>query len=477
MSNNNPDNKNNSFENIEADMTRGVTLLTGEPKKAIINLSMPMIAAMLLFSVYNLVDAVWVAGLGQDALAAVGFVMPVFMILMGLGNGLGAGVTSAISRLIGSKKKAEAENAAVHSFLLSTIISVVLTLPFVFLLEPIVSAMGAGSAAEPAVIYGQIVFAGTILFLFSNIGYAVLRAEGDMKRTMYAMAVSAVINLVLDPVLIYWMDWGIAGAAWATIISVAVVNVILLYWFFVKKDCYLLIRLSAFSYKGSILKGILGVGIPASLEFMLMSLVLLVINYILVDVSGTDAVAVYTGGWRVVMFAIIPLAAIGTAAVSVVGANYGARKFENLKIILNYSIKLGILISVVTAVVTWIFASQITALFTYTPESAHLAPLFIGFLQTMCLFYPFVALGMMSSSIFQGTGRGVTSFIINVFRNLVFIALFAYVLGEVLKMGQYGVWYGIVLGDIFGGILAYAWAYVYLRVLIKHEEENKASAA
>ena len=476
MLNKNSDSSSGTDNKFEAGMTKGVTLLTGDPKKAIISLSGPMIVAMLIFSVYNLVDAVWVSGISSNALAAVGFVMPVFMIIIGFANGLGAGVTSVISRLIGAHDKAGAENAGVHSVIMITVFSLVLTIPLIFLLEPVMIAMNAGDATEQAVIYGQIVFLGTILFLFSNVGYAILRAEGDTKRPMYAMAISAVLNMVLDPVMIYWMGLGIAGAAWATIISIFTVNVVIIYWFYVKRDSYLSLKLENFSFNPKILKDILGVGIPASFEFFLMSVVLVIINLILVDVSGTDAVAVYTGGWRVVMFAIIPIAAIATSAVSVFGANYGARKFENLKTILNFSLKIGIIISLATAVATWILAPVITVLFTYSPESVHLVPLFIAFLQTMCIFYPFAVLGMMASALFQGTGRGITSFIINVFRNLIFIAVFAYVMGVVLGMGQFGVWYGIVLGDIFGGVLGYFWALFYLKVLLKHQKKPSAVA-
>ncbi|MBP2133382.1 putative MATE family efflux protein [Methanomicrobium sp. W14] len=471
---NNTETDSNSLNDNVRGATKRVSILTGDPKKAIIKLSGPMIVAMLLFSVYNLVDAIWVAGISPDALAAVGFIMPVFMILTGLGNGIGAGVTSAISRFIGAESKSEADNGAVHSFILAIILSIVLTIPFVFFIEPIVAAMQAGTATGLAAIYGQIVFSGTILFFFSSIGYAVLRAEGDTKRTMYAMTISAVLNMVLDPVMIYWMNMGIAGAAWATLISIAMVNLILLYWFFVKKDTYVSVKWKAFNYKWSILKDILGVGIPASLEFMLMAIVLLLVNFILVDVSGTDAVAVYTGGWRVVMFAVIPVISIGMAVVSVVGANYGAGNYENIKLALNYSLKIGVIIGICTSAFTWYFAPQITAVFTYSSESAYLVPSFIAFLQTMFIFYPFVAPGIMSSSVFQGTGHGVTSFVINLFRNLVFIALFAYILGEVVGLGEHGVWYGIVLGDICGGILAYTWASLYLRVLLKHEKETRA---
>ena len=124
--------------------TAGVALLMGDPKKAIIKLSGPMIAAMLLMSTYNIVNAIWVAGLGSDALAAVGFVTPLFMILMGLSNGLGAGVASVISRRIGAKDKTGADNAAVHALLLVLILSAVFTIPLMLLTGPIVTLFGAG---------------------------------------------------------------------------------------------------------------------------------------------------------------------------------------------------------------------------------------------------------------------------------------------------------------------------------------------
>src|SRR5512136_1872904 len=109
----------------------GIALLMGDPKKAIIKLSGPMIVAMFLMSTYNIVNAIWVAGLGSDALAAVGFVTPLFMILIGLGSGLGAGVASLISRRIGAKNKAGADSAAVHALLLVLVLSATLTIPLI----------------------------------------------------------------------------------------------------------------------------------------------------------------------------------------------------------------------------------------------------------------------------------------------------------------------------------------------------------
>ncbi len=290
----------------EKDITAGISLLMGDPRKAIVKLSGPMIVAMFLMSTYNIVNAIWVAGLGSDALAAVGFVTPLFMILIGIGSGLGAGVASVISRRIGAKDKAGADNTAVHALLITLILSAILTIPLIFLTGPIVSLFGAGRTAGLAAEYGQIIFLGMVLILFTNIAYAILRAEGDTRRAMYVMGASSVLNMILDPLLIYTAGMGIAGAAWGMVISLMAVSLVLLYWFFVKKDTYVTISYSAFSWDKKTVRDILGVGLPASVEFFLMSVLAIFINSLLVQVAGTDAVAIYTAGWRVVFFAIIP---------------------------------------------------------------------------------------------------------------------------------------------------------------------------
>ena len=215
------------------DKTKGVSMITGDPKKAIIKLSGPMIVSMLLMTFYNLVNAIWVAGLGGGALAAVGFVTPLFLILVGLSNGLGAGAASAIARYIGADNKKCANNATLHSLFITIIISIILTVLLIVFLKPILMLLGAGSTIDLAIQFGQVTFAGTILMLFTGVGYGILRAEGDAKRTMYAMLISSVMNMILDPILIYWAGWGISGAAWGTVISMGFVSVVLLYWFFV----------------------------------------------------------------------------------------------------------------------------------------------------------------------------------------------------------------------------------------------------
>ncbi len=454
-------------ERGQKSMTRGVSLLIGEPKKAIIKLSWPMIMAMLILAAYNLVNAIWVAGLGSDALAAVGFTSPIFMVVVGLSNGLGAGVSSSISRRIGAQDKRGADNTTMHALLLVLAVSMILTAGLFIALEPLLIAMGAGAALGLAVDYGSIIFTGSIFIVFNNIAYAILRGEGDTRRTMYAMGAGSLINATLDPILIYWMGLGIAGAAWGTVISLMFVSGVQIYWLIIKKDTYVSLSRKAFFPSRKVMSDILQVGIPASIEFLLYSIDAIIINSMLVRVSGTDAVAVYTAGWRVIMMAVIPLIAIATAEVSVAGAAIGARKYENLAIIHRFSTKLGFAIGTVTALITAIFAPQITLFFTYSPQSAHLAGTMVAFMHVMCLFYPFMSPGIMSSSLFQGAGKGLTSLLLNILRDVILITGLAFLLGMVLGLGQEGIWWGIVFGNTAGSLLSYLWARLYITRLMK----------
>jgi Na+-driven multidrug efflux pump len=160
------------------------------------------------------------------------------------------------------------------------------------------------------------------------------------------------------------------------------------------------------------------------------------------------------------------MVAIATAVISVAGAAYGARQFEKIRTVHTFSVTFGIVIAIVISALTYIFARQIALIFTYSPDSAHLAPEIAAFLAIMCFFYPFIPPGVMSGSVFQATGRGMASLVMTVLRNLVFIAVFAYLFGIVLGFGEHGVWWGIVAGDILGGTIAFLWARYYISRLI-----------
>ncbi|MGB9980142.1 MATE family efflux transporter [Methanobacterium sp.] len=459
----------------EDNIAKRISLITGNPKKAIRSLALPMIISMLLMMAYNLADSIWVAGLGSNALAALGFITPVFMIIVGIGNGLGAGATSLIARCIGAENKKGADNAAIHSLIMTIIVAAALTVAILISLPSILTVMGAGESLNLAVQYGQIVFGGLIFLILSSVASGILRAEGDVKRAMYAMAATAILNTVLDPIFIYSFGMGVAGAAWATVISSGVSSALILYWLLLKRDTYISLSLDDFKANFKVIKDILGVGMPASAEFLIMSILGIILNIILVITGGTDAVAVYTAGWRVVSIAMIPAIGIGTAAITVAGAAYGAKKYENVSTALNYSVKLGVSIAVVTSIFTYVFAPNISGIFAYSSQSAFLAPSIASFLQVMCLFYVIVPLGITASSIFQAMGKGTTSLVLTIIREVAFISVFAYLFAFVLGIGEHGVWWGIVAGGACGCILAYIWARTYIDRLKKNYSGEKSS--
>ena len=451
--------------NEEENQTKGVKTLIGDPKKAIMKLALPMIFAMSIQTIYNLVDAFWVSGLGANALAAVGLFFPFFFMMLALATGLGIGGGAAISRRIGAKDRDGASNVATHTMIFMVIISLALTLPLLLLAEPMYIAIGAGETLDDTLAYSNVLFGGAIIIFFANVANALLRGEGDANRAMYAMMLGGIINIILDPILIYWLDMGVSGAAWATLISLTVSSGLLFYWLFMKKDTYVDIAIRKFKYSKEIAKDIFKVGLPASVQQLSMSINMLILNIIIIGVAGTDGVAVITTGWRIATLGILPLIGISTAVVSVCGATYGMGNYRKMDTALKYSIKIGLIIEVVVALLIFIFASQIAAIFTQSSTSAHLAPDITRFFQISWLFLPGVALGMLSGAMFQGTGKGMNALVLTLFRTVLMTPLLAWGLAVQFGMGLEGVWWGLVIANVAGSILAYTWARIFINGL------------
>lgn len=461
---------NTSFPDIQ---TEGVKTLLGEPKRAIMKLALPMIAAMLVQTIYNFVDAIWVSGLGTDALSAVGFFFPFFFMTIAIATGIGLGGGSAISRRIGAKDRRGAGNVAVHTVVMMLVAAVFFTIPLFIFTERIFILLGAGRTLAMTVSYARIMFAGTLIIFFVNIANAILRSEGSVKRAMFAMALGAVINIVLDPIFIYTLRLGVAGAAWATILSLFVTSLLLFNWLFLKKDGYISFSFRKFRFKRKVVRNILRVGLPASAQQLSMSFTMLITNLILVRVGGTDGVAIYTAGWRVATIAILPLLGIATAVVSVSAAAFGQAAFKKINIAFMHALKMGIIIEVVVGIAVFFLAPQITAVFTRAEGASRIASDLVVFLRITCFFYPATAFGMFSSSVFQGVGKGINALIVTIIRTVLLTLLFAVLFAFTLKMGFLGVWFGIVMGNTIGAAVAFLWAKSYIRSLITTTREDE----
>ena len=455
------DSEEDTPSNSNQNETEGTKLLLADPKTAIIRLSLPMMVAMTLMTLYNVVDAFWVAGLGADALAAVGFSFPLTIITIGLATGLGTGGEAALSRMIGAHNRAGASSVAMHTILLMTVLAVAVTIPLFLFAEEIFVLMGAGSAAGLATGYARILFLGTFALLFGEVAYALMHGEGDAKRAMYAMALGAVANVVLDPILIYTLHLGISGAAWATIIAEVIAAIPMVYWLFVKRDTYISLHLQEFVPDAGATRDILRVGFPAAVEQLSLALMTLVLNGVIVLISSTDGVAVYSTGWRIVSIGLTPILAISSAVVAVTGATYGARAYARMESALLYAVRLGVVIGLGLAVGMFTFAPQIAALFAAPGDAAGITPELTTYLRVMSLVYPMIGFGFVSASFFQGTGLGARSLTITVLQTVVLSALFVWVFAIELDLGLSGVWWGVAAGNALGAVLGYVWARRY----------------
>ncbi len=444
-----------------------VDVLLGNPKKALLNMSIPLIISLLISSLYNLIDAAWVSGLGADALAGVGFFTPIFMILVGFGNGLGAGAAFAISKYIGEENKIKADNASIHSILINILISIIITILLLVSLVPILNVMGAGQTIGYATDYGNIIILGSIFIIMSNALYGIFRGEGDSTRPMYAMAASAILNMILDPIFIYTLKLSVKGAAIATLISSIFVILILIYWFYIKKDTYLKPLLSSFNFKKDIGFDIVKVGIPASIQLLNNAFFAAVFSALLAFVGSTDSVAVYSTGWRIVVIGTTPILAIGTALISVISANFGAKNYKNIQIAHRYAMKISMIFAFAVAILTNVFAGDIASIFTSSGTSVRIASELTSFLAWIVIYYPTMAVGVASTYVFQGLGRGITAMFQTIMRETGFTIFFAVLLGVVLGYGVWGAWMGIVLGEIVSNNLTLLWANLSIKKLLR----------
>ena len=452
---------------------KNIELITGEPKKAIIKLSIPIWISLIISFTYNLVDTVWVAGLGPGALSAIAFVGPIYMILVSIGTGIGAGASSLISRSIGANDHKHANNVGLHAILLGGILSIIPALLILFFMKPILILIGAGNVLNYAMDYSFIIFIFIFVFIYSSIGSSFFRAEGNVKRATRAVFLSSILDIILDPIFIYTYKLGIKGAALATVLSVTVSCVIMAYWIWIKKDNYLELTYKDFKLDLNIIKEILSLAIPATLETTISSIFALSINLLIMQVSNHISVAVFTTSMQIINVTAIPLNAIATALVTVAGVAYGAKNYENLKTAHSFSIKIGFLLSLIATIIMIIFSSQIATIFSYSSESAGLAPQIASTIRLLSLYVLLIPIGIMSSALFEAIGKGLYCLILTIIRSFLLILIFAYLFGIILGWGLNGIYAGIILGSFLGSIMGYIWAKIFIinRLIKKNLKE------
>ncbi len=459
------------------EVTRGVQLLLGDPKTALIRLSVPMMAAMFVQTLYNLVDSIWVAGLGPSALASVGAFFPIFMVIISIAAGLSIGTSAVISQQIGKKDKSKADETSTHSLILALILGIMMTAIFLLSIRHILKLLSlSDNVYQLSLTYSVIVLSATVLIMFNNTANGILRGEGDTKRVMYAITFGSILNIGLDPVFIYFLKLGVAGAAYATILSIGLSSILISYWLFIKKKTFVTISFKKFRYNPKIVLEILRIGIPSSLAQLTMSVVNFILNVFVVKVAGDSGMAVFTAAWRLIDFARIPLIGIASAVTSVVGAAYGAKDGQKLNEIHLFSIKFGELIGVGVLILIAVFAQQLASLFTYTSEGSIIFKDLVLAMRILSLFLPGIPFGMFTSSVFQGVNQAMKSLIVTILRTIIMQVFFCWLFSLVLNFGLVGIWAGIVIGNGIGSAITFIWGRSTVKKLVISFETSAQGA-
>jgi putative MATE family efflux protein len=380
--------------------------------------------------------------------------MPLFFLVLGLSFGVGSGVTASIARFIGAKDKVNADNTAEHAVALGLIISTILTTLGLIYGEDLLQRLGATESVLPlSWDYLKVSLIGLPFMVFSTFFRSILSGEGDMKLPMAVAGLGTILNIILDPIFIFTLGYGVGGAAMASAISQLIVFLIFVYMLFVKEHAYIRFRMRDFSPSIFIIKDIIRVGLPASMSMIIMAFGQLVFNRILVRFS-TDAVAAYQVGGRMDMVIFLPIMAIASALTTLVGMFFGAKEIDKIKFIAKYGIIRSMMVTGVLSIILYIFSPLIVKIFTLDVGIQSIA---VTYLRFICLIYPLIAIGMTVGRILQGLGKGLPILVITSIRILALSAPLALYFTMVLNKSIEWVWYAMIISTIVSVAISLIW--------------------
>ena len=252
------------------------------------------------------------------------------------------------------------------------------------------------------------------------------------------------------------------GAALSTVVSVLISCIIMAYWIWIKKDNYLELTYKHFKLDLNIIKEIMGLAIPSTLEITVISALTLLINLMITRASDSVSVGVFTVSMQAIQFTVIPLNAIATALLTVAGVAYGANNFKNLKTAHSFCIRIGFILAVVAAILMIVFSSPIATIFSYSNKSVGLTPQIASTISILSLYVIALPHGLMSNSLFQAIGKGLYSLILTIIRALLLQLVFAYLFCFTFGWGLNGIYAGMIFGTFIGSLIGYIWAKIFI---------------
>jgi putative MATE family efflux protein len=433
-------------------------LTEGSILKSILYLGIPVFIANLLQTAYNLIDTFWVGRLGTEAVAAVSLTFPVIFLIITFSGGIGLAGAVLVAQYKGSENSRMVNHSSAQSLLLALLLSLIAGIIGYFLTPHLVQFLGAESNVIPlAVQYMRISFLG-IIFVFGFLVYQSLsRAIGDATIPLYIVLFTVILNIFLDPLFIFGYKiipaMGVSGAAMATLVTQAIALLIGMFVFF-KCEKGICLNLNDFKPDKRIIKKLVKLGIPTSLEQSSRSIGFLIITAIAAS-FGTITLAAYGIGMRIITIIIIPAVSISIVSSTLVGQNIGARKIERAKQITKTTMIFGFLILTLIGILFFVFSDSLSEIFIKDPEVISQASQLI---KIFSLSFGFTGLLMTFYGTFRGAGNPKLTMII-AWTILFFQIAIAIILSRFLN--ETGIWIAMPVSNIIGVIIGF---YIYMKM-------------
>ncbi len=405
----------------------------------------PAFIGVLANVLYNLVDRIYIGqGVGALALSGVTVTFPIMIVVMAFGMLVGMGSASLVSIRLGEGKQEEAERILGHAFVLLAGISLALSASGLLLRDPILSLFGAGpEMLGHARQYVTIILLGTI---FQGLGFGlnnIIRAEGHARAAMATMILGAVLNIILDPIFIFVFKMGVAGAALATVISMAATSIWVLTHFTLRRSL-LRLRRKNFRLQARVVKEIVAIGMAPFAMQLAGSVIHGIFNIQLIR-YGSDlavgAMGIINGAGMMFVFCVI---AINMAAQPIIGFNYGARQFQRVKRTLKIALIAASAITTAGFLAVQLFPAAIIGLF--NRDDPRLLAIGVRGMRILLAAFPVVGFQVVSSNFFQAIGKARTAMLLNLLRQVILLIPLVLLLPLALKMD--GIWLAGPLADV-----------------------------
>ncbi len=437
---------------------RSITQLGTQPiRKLLLQYAVPAIIAMTASSLYNMVDSIFIGqGVGALAISGLALTFPLMNLAAAFGSLVGMGASTLISLRFGQRDYAAAQNILGNVIVLNTIIGALFGALCLIFLDPILYFFGASDfTIEYARDYMQIILAGNLIshmFLGLN---AILRSSGHPRRAMVATINTVVINAILDPIFIYGFEWGIRGAAIATIVSQSISLVWQIYIFSDKREL-LHFKRGIYRLEAKIVKNIFSIGMAPFFMNLAACLIVIFINKGLKQYGGDLNVGAYGIVNRIVFVFVMIVMGLNQAMQPIAGYNYGAKEYGRVKSVLKLTMISATVVTCTGFIVGQFFPYYAVSAFTTDRELIDLAV--VGMRLTLIAF-PIVGIQMVVSNFFQSIGMASHAIFLSLSRQIIFLLPSLLLLPEIFTRytsleGSWGVWCSMPFSDILTSIIA-----------------------